>query len=249
MCGIRMSDMLDSMNRAVFAAIAVLVLSACAGNRYYPVEEAGGGSYYLGESPATIAYRTAAYTPLFHYGLTPWWGYSYYSPYFYPHYFSVSYAPWPYYGTWPYYSYWPVAHSYWYPPYRSYRYGHPGHHPGYQPGDDMAGMPPAGAFVPPSTAPLAPAERMRMLDQRSLQREMRRSPTPAGQAWNSPTVGRSVAPPAPVGTAPRGPIGGDARGSGSYGFPSAPSAGGHAASRIGASPGAVSRHRPRRHDQ
>lgn len=244
----RMNDMLIPMNRALVAAVAALVLSACAGNRYYPVEEAGGSHYYIGESPATMVYGRSAHTPLFHYGLSPWWGYSYYSPYFYPYYFSVSYAPWPYYDPWPYYSYWPVAHAYWYPPYRRYRH-HPGRYPGYHPGDEMAGMPSTGAYGPPSTAPMRNAERLRMLDDRSLQRELRRSGTPAGQAWNSPTVRRSVAPPPSGATAPRGSIRGDARGSRSYGLPSALSAGGHSAPRSGTGDGTVSRHNPRRHDQ
>jgi hypothetical protein len=245
----RMNDMLIAMNRALLAAVAVLVLSACAGNRYYPVEEAGSGRYYLGESPAIISYRSVNHAPLLLYGLSPWWGYSYYSPFFYPHYFSVSYSPWPYYAPWPYYGYWPVGHSYWHPPYHHYRYGHPGRYPGHDPGDEMAGMPPPGAYVPPVTPPPPSAERLRMLDDLTLQREARRSVTPAGRAWNSPTVGRSVAPQPSVRAAPPGSLRGPAPGGRSLGLPSGPTVGGQPASRSGARQGTVSRHNPRRHDQ
>lgn len=241
--------MLYSMNKVLIAATVVLMLSACAGNRYYAVEEAGSGQYYIGETPASIVHYPAAYVPLFDYGLSPWWGYSYYSPYFYPHYFSVSYSPWPYYAPWPYYSYWPVAHPYGYPPYPRHRYHHPGYLPGHHPGDEMTGMPGTGAYGPPYRSPVGSAERLRMLDDRSLQRELRRSGAPAGQAWNSPTVRRSMAPPAAGRAAPPGSIRSHAPGSRSYGSPSGPAAVGHSSSRSGTGAGTVSRRNPRRHDQ
>jgi hypothetical protein len=246
---LRGNDMLASMRIAFAAAIAALMLSACAGNRYHAVEEAGGGQYYIGASPPTVVRYPAARTPLFAYGLSPWWGYSYYSPYFYPHYFSVSYSPWPYYASWPYYSYWPVAPLYGYPPYRRHASYHPGYHPGSPPADEGAGMPSTGNYGPPPTLPLRNAGRLQTVDDRSLQREMQRSGARAGQAWNSSAVGRSMAPPASATTAPPGSIRIRNPGSRSYGSPSAQTAGGHSSSRSGTGSGAVSRRNPRRHDQ
>jgi hypothetical protein len=245
--------MLVLMNRALISAIFVLMLSACAGNRYYAVEEAGSGQYYIGETPASIVRYPGVYAPLFAYGLSPWWGYSYYSPYFYPHYYYVTlspwphYAPWPYYAPWRHYSYWNAGLPHGYPPYRGFRYHHPGSYPGYHPGDEMAVIPSTGNFGPPSTVPNA--ERLRMLDDRSLQRELRRTGTPAGQAWNSPTVRRSMAPPAVGAAAPSGSIRSHDPGSRSFGSPSAPGAVRHSSSRSGTPAGAVSRRNPRRHDQ
>lgn len=235
--------MLYSMNKVLIAATVVLMLSACAGNRYYAVEEAGGGQYYIGESPASIVYYPAAHAPLLVYGVSPWWGYSYYSPYFYPHYFSVSYLPWPY------YAYWPVTHRYGYAPYGRHHDHRPGYYPGYHPGDEMPGMPSAGNYGPPATVPLRNAEHLRMLDDRSLRRELRRSGTPVGQAWNAPTARRSMATPPSAATAPPGSIRGQAPGTRSYGSPSARASSGHSASRARSNPGAVSRRNPRRHDQ
>ena len=246
----RVDDMLILMKKALIAAIFLLTLTACAGNRYYAVDEAGGGGYYIGDSPASIVSYPGVYAPLFAYGLSPWWGYSYYSPYFYPHFYYVTlspwphYAPWPYYAPWRHYSYWHVGLPYGYPPYRGFRYQHPGYYP---PGDGMAGAPSTGNAGPPSTGP--GADRLRMLDERSLQRELRRTGMPAGQAWNSPAAGRSAAPPA--GTAgPSGSFRNHAPGSRPFGAPSAPAPGvGNSPSRSGTATGAVSRRNPRLHDQ
>jgi hypothetical protein len=75
------------MKKALIAAVALLVLGACASSRYEPVYGAGGGYYYIAESPPTVRYYRhyrAPHLPLYTYGISPWWGYTYYSPYFYP---------------------------------------------------------------------------------------------------------------------------------------------------------------------
>lgn len=212
--------MLEMMKRALLAAIAVLLLSACAGTRYYPVEGTGAGRYYLADTPTSIVHYPATEASLFVYGLSPWWGYSYYSPYYYPYYFGVSYASWPYYSPWPYHSHWYGARSFWYPPYRYRHHRHPGH----RPGDGATVAPPPVFTGPPAGVPVRGGQRLRVMDDRGLQRESR-----AGAA--------------PAASGPR------ARGAGSWGAPAEPAAGGSFPARSEPGPGPVSRRHPRKHDQ
>lgn len=160
--------MLVLMKRTLFAVAAMLILGACASDRYYSAGGAGSGDYYIAETPASIVHYQAAYSPLLAYGMSPWWGYSYYSPYYYPHYFSVWYAPWPYYEHWPYYPSWYAGQPGCCPPYRHHR-----HHRGFVPGTGEPGAPPATLPGFPVGMPAMSEERRRILDDRSLRRELR----------------------------------------------------------------------------
>lgn len=113
--------------KSLISVMVLALLTACAGPRYYPVSPAGEGGYYLAKSPPGVVYYDAGhyYSTFPVYGIQPWWSYTYYSPNFYPHYFSVWYpSPYGYYGW-----------------YGSLPYAYP-HHRGYHP--DFRGHPPGG---------------------------------------------------------------------------------------------------------
>jgi hypothetical protein len=80
--------------------ILLSALVASCASAYQPVYDSGGGGYYLAERASYGPYLGSRSMTLTHIGLYPWWvnGYppqtfAYYSPYFYPHYFSVWYPP------------------------------------------------------------------------------------------------------------------------------------------------------------
>lgn len=102
--------------------IAAASLAACTGPTYYPAQPSGEGSYYIARSPGAsrvtsydVAYGYSAFAA---YGIYPWWGYSYYSPYFYPHHFSIWQPGWPccpdpywaWHGGYP-RGFWPAGHG------------------------------------------------------------------------------------------------------------------------------------------
>jgi hypothetical protein len=92
---------LERMMKIVLLLLACALLNACASSRYVSVQSAGGGGYYIAQTPPVsnqLRFETGYYSPFYAYGLYPWWGYTYYSPNFYPHYFALSYPTWPYYG-------------------------------------------------------------------------------------------------------------------------------------------------------
>jgi hypothetical protein len=105
--------------KAIIALMSLAFLTACA-TPYYPVYSGNPGDYYIADSETTAYYDpyAAVYEgsepgSLRHLGMSPWWGYSYYSPYFYPHHFSVWY-PRSYYD----YGWSSGYYPYWCPPYR-----------------------------------------------------------------------------------------------------------------------------------
>jgi hypothetical protein len=86
--------------KTVLFILACGLLTGCASSSYVAVQSAGGGDYYIAQTPGAsnqMRYEAGYYSPFYAYGLYPWWSYTYYSPNFYPHYFSVSYPSWPYY--------------------------------------------------------------------------------------------------------------------------------------------------------
>ena len=99
--------------------IAPLLLAACAGPTYYPAQASGEGGYYIARSPgaSVVALHDAAsaYSTFPVYGIYPWWSYSYYSPYLYPHHFSIWQPGWPWYGGgfWAWHGSYPNEFSYW----------------------------------------------------------------------------------------------------------------------------------------
>jgi hypothetical protein len=232
----------NMMNRILTAAAALMLLSACASDRFYPAET-GDGRYYLGDYPSSAVHHRAAYSPLFAYGVYPWWGYTYYSPYFYPHFFSVRYTPWPYYYAWPgtYYGY--ADWAYGYLPYRRHRHYHPGYHPGVS----LPVAPSPGIPVPPVGLPGGARERMRMLDDRSLQREMRYGSMPAAQRGISGSASRPGTPAASIGSRSSGAVRG--MNPGFSGMRSGASIGSSPATSGRSGPGPVSRRAPGLRDQ
>jgi hypothetical protein len=165
------------MMKTVLLILASALLTACAGSRYAAVQPAGGGAYYIAQTPPVsnqMRYEAGYYSPFYAYGLYPWWSYTYFSPNFYPHYFTLSYPTWPYYGG---------GHGGWYG-----GYGHGGHPYGFAShGDYPPGLLPARAPVVPAavtSAPLAPARvvaptvvsegRQRNIDNRDRYREFTR---------------------------------------------------------------------------
>lgn len=105
------------------------LLAACVAPHYRQVELPDGGAYLLAQSPAQavhLRYPVTYFDPLVGYGFHPWWSYTYYSPNFYPHYFSFWYPSWPgyYAGA---YAPWYGGHSFGYRPYSFQPApGHPG---------------------------------------------------------------------------------------------------------------------------
>ena len=92
--------------------IVALYLAGCAGPRYQAVQPTAEGGYFIASSAAHTVHHDARYYGAFQaYGIYPWWAYTYYSPNFYPHYFSVWYPTWPY-GLYGRYS----RHDHGYPP-------------------------------------------------------------------------------------------------------------------------------------
>lgn len=82
--------------------LACGLLGACAGPSYRVVQPGAGGYYLVAQTPSEIRhlrYDSGFYSPFHFYGIHPWWNYTYYSPNFYPHYFSVRYPSWPDYAS------------------------------------------------------------------------------------------------------------------------------------------------------
>lgn len=228
------------MKNALTAVIALFILGACVSYQHERRFGADGGGYYIAESPPSVSYYYAPYGALYGYGITPWWGYAYHSPYFYPHDFHVWYAPWPYYAAWPYYSPWYAAHFHRYPHYLP------------PPGHDGGGRAPGAPLPDYSGTPVVPPAGVRgpwrVADERDRSGEPRYGrPNPGMPA--SPRTARSF----PAGGSLQAPVGraslvprvntGIAAPPGSIGAPSAPAVGGRA------SPVPVPEPGPARHNQ
>lgn len=105
----------------VLSYIALLFLLAGCATPYYSVPISSEGDYYIAERQTGGAYygsNSLLYEDL---GIHPWWMsnypvelFSYYSPYYYPHYFSVWQPP----GFYPFHGYYGRHFAYWCPPYR-----------------------------------------------------------------------------------------------------------------------------------
>jgi len=167
--------MLEPMMKILMAMIVGLLLAACAGPRYYPAQSSGEGSYYIARSTgATTIYALDGrygYSLFPAYGIYPWWTYSYYSPYFYPHHFAVWQPGWPYYtdGYWGWYGGYVEGYPIW------------SHHPHWppQPSPVMPEAPTIGLPLRPAP-PRQAAERM--AGQPALYRQAARQGGPRWQA-------------------------------------------------------------------
>jgi len=170
--------MLEQTMKTLMAMIAGLLLAACAGPSYYPALPSGEGSYYIARSPgaAAISPHDAAYVySLFPaYGIYPWWSYSYYSPYFYPHYFAIWQPGWPYYtgGYWGWYGGYPQGFPIWH------------QHP-HLPPQPFPVAPAAGLPLLPAPPPLAGQAPARIAEQPPLYRQAARQGGPRWQAGSA----------------------------------------------------------------
>jgi hypothetical protein len=105
----------------VLSYMALLILLAGCATPYYAVPVSSEGDYYIAERQTGGSYygsNSLLYDDL---GVHPWWMsnypvelFSYYSPYYYPHYFSVWQPP----GFHPFYGFYGRYFAYWCPPYR-----------------------------------------------------------------------------------------------------------------------------------
>lgn len=112
--------MLKAGMKILFLIVLLFLLAGCAAP-YYHVPVSSDGDYYIAERQTSGPYygsNTVFYGDL---GIYPWWmaGYpvelfSYYSPYYYPHYFSVWQPP----GFHPFHGFYGRHYAYWCPPYR-----------------------------------------------------------------------------------------------------------------------------------
>lgn len=140
--------------KAIIALFLLALLTGCA-TPYYPVYSGNPGDYYIPESETTAYYDpyAAVYEgsepgSLGYIGMAPWWGYSYYSPYFYPHHFSVWYPRSRFdYGR--YSGYYP----YWCPPYRSVASRRPVSSPPPIEAPSLVAPTPSAPVAPVSAAP------------------------------------------------------------------------------------------------
>jgi hypothetical protein len=166
----------------------LLLLVGCA-TPYNPVSVSGGGNYYLAERAGNGLYygtHSAMFTDI---GVYPWWagGYrprtlAYYSPNFYPHYFSVWYPP----GYHPYYGYYGGYYAYWCPPYRIRR------HHGNLSGEGIAGSPVLPPVAYSGQLPADP-QLWRSIDRIAVNREMMKRGT-RGQKAGLPARSASAYP-------------------------------------------------------
>jgi hypothetical protein len=145
--------------RAFVTIIILALLSGCA-NYNQPMYDDGQGVYYEDPgavysvtSSASFAYA-AAYPwwsmDYFYLGHHPWrpWPHAYYSPYFYPYYFSVLYPPWHWHSHYWHGGYYAWRDPYWHHRYRRYRRTS---HGGYYGGDaDYGGRIPGNVSAPPT---------------------------------------------------------------------------------------------------
>jgi len=128
--------------KAILTILASCLLSACASQQFHTVTVSGDGDYYIAESGSGRYYDPES-TGLTSIGMYPWWslgqfnsgfggypaefggnpfwGFFHYSPYFYPHYFSVWYPP----VYRDYYGWYGGNYPYWCPPYRVRRHHAP----------------------------------------------------------------------------------------------------------------------------
>jgi hypothetical protein len=125
--------------KTILTILASCLLSACASQQFHTVAVSGDGDYYIAErgngsyyDPASASLAGIGLYPWwitadyfypgnggypFVYGGYPYWGFAYYSPYFYPHHFSVWYPP-----GYPFnYGWYGGPYPYWCPPFRTRR--------------------------------------------------------------------------------------------------------------------------------
>jgi len=151
--------------RTLITVLAVLLLAGCASS-YYPVYVSSQGDYYIAEDGIEGPYYAPGSTTLSDLGLYPWWStnygpagqagfasqnFMYYSPNFYPHYFSIWDVP-PYYSYFGYYGYYGAYHPFWCPPYRGRHFNGPVHLAGGGGEENLSPDPPPAVYRLPVSA-------------------------------------------------------------------------------------------------
>ena len=154
----------------IFAAILLLFILAACASPYQPVYVSSKGDYYIVERETVSTIYPGPTVALAGAGLYPWWSsayfyghppslFTYYSPYFYPHYFSVWSPLWQpnHYG-------WYGAYSPWCPPYRVRNHNTPVHLVGSN--DTGGNMPVLPASVNTVVMPDTTPQMLRTVDPR-----------------------------------------------------------------------------------
>ena len=191
---------LRQVMKALYYIAFLFLLAGCA-TPYYFVPVSSEGDYYIAERQSGGSYyggNSLLYDDL---GVHPWWMnnypvelFSYYSPYYYPHYFSVWQPP----GFHPFYGFYGRYYAYWCPPYR------PRLHVQQKPKDKVVASP---VMSPPSIVTYPGITELKRMDDRAV---VSRGLTSGGMkyrrstAWKSgnsgkslPAFGRSASSPGP----------------------------------------------------
>ena len=183
----------------VLSYIALLILLAGCAAPYYSVPVSSEGDYYIAERQSGGSYyggNSLLYDDL---GVHPWWMnnypvelFSYYSPYYYPHYFSVWQPP----GFHPFHGFYGRYYAYWCPPYRPRLYVQQ------KPRDKIVASP---VMSPPSIVTYPGIDELRRWDDRAMVShgvtsggmKYRRSTgwKSGGSARSLPAFGRSASSP------------------------------------------------------
>jgi hypothetical protein len=169
--------------KTLILLLLLILLGGCA-SPYYPVYVTSEGDYYIAERNTNGPYYGTGSMMYSDVGVYPWWTgaytaqtFEYFSPNFYPHYFSIWYPP----GYSQFYGFYGGYHAYWCPPYRIRR------HDGRRSATGRMGspvMPPVAAMGPAVTNP----DLWRAIDRSAVSREIviRQS-----TGWNSATPSAS----------------------------------------------------------
>jgi hypothetical protein len=116
--------MLESAMKMILPILLLLLIVGCA-TPYYPVYVSNKGDYYIAEQQTNGPYYGSNSILSNDIAAYPWWSadypvelFAYYSPNFYPHYFSIWYPR----GFLPTYGYYGGHYAYWCPPHRLRRH-------------------------------------------------------------------------------------------------------------------------------
>jgi len=162
----------------------MFLLAGCA-SPYYPVYVSSEGDYYIAERNTNGPYYGTGDLLFDDIGMYPWWAggypidvFAYYSPFFYPHYFSVWYPP----GYNPFYGFYGGHYSYWCPPYQIRRYARH---------NRSAGSKGSPVMPPVSTGAIVAAnpEIWRAIDRAAVKREVLNR---GGVGWKANPSARTI---------------------------------------------------------
>ena len=172
---------LRQVMKALYYIAFLFLLAGCA-TPYYSVPVSSEGDYYIAERQSGGSYyggNSLLYDDL---GVHPWWMnnypvelFSYYSPYYYPHYFYV----WQPRGFHPFHGFYGRYYAYWCPPYR------PRLHVQQKPEVKVVASP---VMSPPSIVTYPGINELKRLDDRAM---VSRGLTSGGMKYRSSTAWKS----------------------------------------------------------